>query len=65
MIMNEKIYKGKKNGMAVLIISILLYAAAIAGIILSGIALDEGTSVLGGIGMGISVLYFCIGCSSL
>ena len=59
--MNEKIYKGKKNGMAVLIISILLYAAAIAGIILSGIALDEGNSALGGIGMGISVLYVCIG----
>jgi len=59
--MNEKIYKGKKNGMAVLILSILLYAAAIAGIILSGIALDEGNSALGGIGMGISVLYVCIG----
>lgn len=61
MIMNEKIYKGKKNGMAVLILSILLYAAAFAGIILSGIALDEGNSALGGIGMGISVLYVCIG----
>ena len=59
--MNEKIYKGKKNGMAVLILSILLYAAAIAGVILSGIALDEGNSALGGIGMGISVLYVCIG----
>lgn len=59
--MNEKIYKGKKNGMAVLIISILLYAAAIAGVVLSGIALDEGKSALGGIGMGISVLYVCIG----
>ena len=59
--MNEKIYKGKKNGMAVLILSILLYAAAIAGVILSGIALDEGNSALGGIGMGISLLYVCIG----
>ena len=59
--MNEKIYKGKKNGMAVLILSILLYAAAIAGVILSGIALDEGKSALGGIGMGISLLYVCIG----
>ncbi|MBR3823822.1 MAG: SPFH domain-containing protein [Lachnospiraceae bacterium] len=59
--MNEKIYKGKKNGMAVLILSILLYAAAFAGVVLSGIALDEGKSALGGIGMGISVLYVCIG----
>ena len=59
--MNEKIYKGKKNGMAVLILSILLYAAAFAGVVLSGIALDEGNSALGGIGMGISVLYVCIG----
>ena len=59
--MNEKIYKGKKNGMAVLILSILLYAAAFAGVVLSCIALDEGKSALGGIGMGISVLYVCIG----
>ncbi len=59
--MNEKIYKGKKNGMAVLIISILLYAAAIAGVVLSGISLDAGESVLAGIGMGISVLYLCLG----
>ena len=59
--MEEKILKGKKNGMAVLIISVLLYIAAIAGIILSGISLDEGKSALGGIGMAISVLYFCIG----
>ena len=59
--MNEKIYKGKKNGMAVLIISILLYMAAIAGVVLSGISLDAGGSVLAGIGMGISVLYLCLG----
>ncbi len=59
--MEEKILKGKKNGMAVLIISILLYIAAIAGVILSGIALDEGRSALGGTGMAISLVYISLG----
>lgn len=59
--MEEKILKGKKNGMAVLIISVLLYIAAIAGVILSGIALDEGRSALGGTGMAISLVYISLG----
>ena len=40
--MEEKIYKGKKNGMAVLVLTALLYVAAILGIVFSGIALDDG-----------------------
>lgn len=38
--MEEKIYQGKKNGMFVLIISILLYLAAIVGVIFCAIALE-------------------------
>lgn len=59
--MNEKIYKGKKNGMAVLIISILLYVLAIPGIGLSGYLLDEGSVVFGAIGMIICVAYLILG----
>lgn len=59
--MEEKIYKGKKNGLAVLIISILLYFAAIVGVILSGISLDAGGSTFAVIGMIISLAYLCLG----
>ncbi len=59
-LMKEKVYKGKKNGMLVLIVTILLYCAAIAGIVFSGIALDEGKTI-GAVGMVISILYVCVG----
>lgn len=42
--MKEKIYKSKKNGMAVLIIMIVLYAAAIAGMVFGGIGAEAGNS---------------------
>ncbi len=58
--MKEKIYEGKKNGMLVLIVTILLYGAAIAGIVFSGMALDEGKTI-GAVGMVISILYVCLG----
>lgn len=59
--MNEKIYKGKKNGMAVLIITILLYVLAIPGIGISGMQLDKGNMVFGTIGMIISLAYVFLG----
>ena len=59
--MKEKVLKGKKSGMAVLIITVLLYLAAIVGVILSGISLDAGNSVLGTIGMIVSVTYVSLG----
>ena len=59
--MNEKIYKGKKNGMAVLIITILLYVLAIPGIGISGMQLDKGNMVFGTIGMIISLAYVILG----
>ena len=42
--MEEKILKGKKNGMAVLIIDLLLLAAATAGTVFGGIMMDNGDS---------------------
>ena len=59
--MKEKLLKGKKNGMAVLLVTVLLYAAAIAGVIFSGISLDAGGSVLAIIGMVISIAYLALG----
>lgn len=40
--MEEKVIRGKKNGMLVLLLSLLLYAAAIAGLCVGGVMLDEG-----------------------
>lgn len=42
--MEEKILQTKKNGMVVLLLSILIYAAAIAGAIVGGIQADAGKS---------------------
>lgn len=55
--MEEKILKGRKNGMAVLLLSILIYAAAIAGTIVGGIWANEGGSpVL----VSISIIVLCV-----
>lgn len=43
--MEEKIYTTKKNGMAVLLLSILLFVATIPCIIWGGILLDEGRGI--------------------
>ena len=39
--MEEKIYTGKKNGMAVLLLSVTLYVVAIAGIIITAVSYDR------------------------
>ena len=60
--MEEKIYHGKKNGMLVLIFTLLLYAAAVFGVIMSGIALDQNPYMpLAIAGMVVSILYLCLG----
>ena len=60
--MEEKIYRGKKNGMLVLVLTVLLYAAAIFGVIMSGIALDQDSYMpLAVVGMVVSILYLCLG----
>ena len=40
--MEEKILKTKKNGMPILILSLLLYAAAIAGAVIGGFLIKDG-----------------------
>ena len=42
--MNEKILNGKKNGMLLLPIFVLLYAASIAGMAIGGMMMDAGKS---------------------
>ena len=59
--MEEKIYHGKKNGMLVLVLTILLYLAAIAGVVWSGIALDAGAGPLAAAGLAVSILCLCLG----
>lgn len=44
--MDEKILKGRKNGMAVLALSILIYAAAIAGTIVGAMKAKAGESLV-------------------
>jgi len=56
--MQEKILSNKKNGMLVLILSILLYIASIVGVVFGGIMLDEGKSPVLFI---ISIVYLCLG----
>lgn len=45
--MNEKVIKGKKNGFAMLILFIALYAGALLLTIVSGIAVDHGEETVG------------------
>ena len=60
--MEEKIYHGKKNGMLILVLTVLLYAAAISGVIMSGIALEQDAYMpLAVAGMVVSILYLCLG----
>ncbi len=58
--MEEKILSGKKNGMAVMLVTILLYLAAIVGMVFGGMMMDEGM-VAGLILLVISVAYLCMG----
>ncbi|MGM9596906.1 MAG: SPFH domain-containing protein [Eubacteriales bacterium] len=56
--MEEKIYTSKKNGMAVLIITSLLYVAAVAGTIFGGIMMEDGKSPVLFI---VSIIWLCVG----
>ena len=60
--MEEKILTTKKNGMAVMLLTILLLIAGIAGIIFSGIKMDGGdASVIYLIMMGVSLAIVFVG----
>lgn len=59
--MEEKLYQGRKNGLLVLIVTVLLYAVAIAGIVFAGVALDRATTPGAIAGLVISIFYVCVG----
>ena len=59
--MTEKILDNKKNGMSVLIITVLGLLASIAVTVVGGIMLDSGNSVIGGIIFGIGLVWLFIG----
>ncbi len=59
--MNEKILSRKKHGMAVLILTSLLYLASIAGCIFGGIWMDAGENGIGVPVFVISIIWVCIG----
>ena len=61
--MEEKVLKKSKNGMAMLLFTLLLYAAAIAAIIVGGITLDKsGSSSPAGIALFVvGMLIACLG----
>lgn len=58
--MTEKVYKTKQNGFAALIISILVYLAALPLVIFGAIGMDKG-SAAGIVMFIIGLLYLCIG----
>ncbi len=59
--MEEKLYRGKKNGMFMLLVTVLLYAAAIGGVIWSAISLEQGVGALAVIGLVVSIVYLVLG----
>ena len=59
--MEEKIYQGKKNGMPVLIVTVLLYLAAIGGIVFFGIQLDQQITPSAVVGLVVCIVWLCLG----
>ena len=58
--MEEKLLSGRKNGMAVLLLTILFHIVAIAAIIIGGLLLDTGM-LLGAAPLAIGIVYICLG----
>ncbi len=59
--MNEKVLNGKKNGMSVLLLILLVYIIGIAMIILSGISLDHAPGAMNIAGLVIGILIVAFG----
>ena len=59
--MEERVYQGKKNGMCMLIVTILIYAAAIAGVILAAIQLENGAGAGMIVLMVVCIVYLSLG----
>ena len=60
LLMEEKVLQNKKNGMAVMLVNLLVLALSVAGIIVGGIMMDGG-SVFGMILMIVSIVVLCVG----
>lgn len=59
--MEEKLYQGKKNGMLVLIVTLLLYLAAIGGVVFASISLGKGGAAPTIVLLVVSILYLIFG----
>lgn len=59
--MEEIVLSGKKHGMAVMLLSILLYAAAIVGCIFGGILIEDGSLAVGVTLLVITIIWLGIG----
>ncbi|MBO5898251.1 MAG: SPFH domain-containing protein [Clostridia bacterium] len=59
--MQEIVLKGKKNGMLVMLLTIVLHIAAIVGIILGAIEMEKATTVVPTALFLVSLIYICIG----
>ena len=59
--MNEIVLKGKKNGMLVMLATIVLHIAAIFGIIFGAIAMEKAQTGVPDLLFLISLIYICIG----
>ena len=59
---NEKVISGHKNGMAVLLVGILLYALASGGVVFSAVYMENGGTGFMGTGLfTICLIYLCVG----
>ena len=58
--MEEKVLQGKKNGMLVLLVNLLVLAAAIAGCIICAIQIEQGNNAVVA-PLVISIVVVCLG----
>ncbi len=59
--MEEKLYQGKKNGLFVLLVTILVYLVAIGGAVYSGIQVEKEATVLSVVILVVCIVYLLLG----
>ncbi len=59
--MEEKLLKHRKNGMLILVLTILLYAAAVVGVVFGAINMDAERYIVGVPLFACSMLWLCVG----
>ena len=57
--MKEIVFKNRKNGMMVLLLTVLLYLAALGGFIWSGVLMEQGVNTV--VWLVISIVWLCLG----